>query len=274
MESCLYEGVVYHERLQPVKHSFHYRLYMNFIDLAEAPALLRAGVLSENRFSPNGFLRRDHFGDPRQPLASSVRDLVLQETGFMATGPIRLLTQLRKFGYYFSPINLFFCYAAEGSQLQAVVAEVQNTPWLERHCYVLWHGNQVGAGTEAEFRHPKTFHVSPFMGMDVDYCWRLSAPAEELQVGIENTQGNSPLFRASMRLLRVPLSQRTQLAMHCRFPLITARIVAAIYLQAFRLWRKKCPFYTHPRHLAESTPQPSQRASNVRGRAPVSSGVD
>ena len=138
MESCLYEGVVYHERLQPVKHGFHYRLYMNFIDLAEVPSLLRARLLSESRFSPNGFLRRDHFGAPRQPLAESVRDLVFEQTSLVADGPIRLLTQLRNFGYYFSPLNLFFCYAAEGSQLQAVVAEVQNTPWLERHCYVLW----------------------------------------------------------------------------------------------------------------------------------------
>ena len=274
MESCLYEGVVYHERLQPVKHRFQYRLYMNFIDLAEVPALLRAGLLSERRFSPNGFVRSDHFGDPKQPLAGSMRDLVKRETGLVANGPIRILTQLRSFGYYFSPLNLFFCYATDGSALQAVVAEVQNTPWFERQCYVLWLGNQIGTGPEAEYRHPKSFHVSPFMGMDVDYHWRLSVPTERLQIEVVNTQENRPLFRASMALRRVPLSRRTQSTMHWRYPFMTARITAAIYLQALSLWRKKCPFYPHPRHHAEPMSPQITSARHVPGRSPVSAAAD
>ena len=145
---------------------------------------------------------------------------------------------------------LFRSYAPDGIVLQAVVAEVQNTPWLQRHCYVLWHGNQVGAGPDAEYRHPKSFHVSPFMGMDVEYRWRLSVPGERLRIGIDNTQGNCPLFRASMALRRLPLSRSTQSIMHWRYPLMTVRITAAIYLQAFSLWRKKCPFYPHTRHRA------------------------
>lgn len=274
MESCLYQGVVHHERLRPVTHRFAYRLYMNFLDLAEVPTLLRSGLVSESRWSPNGFLRRDHFGDPRQPLAQSVRDLVEQETGILPDGPIRVLTQLRSLGYYFSPLNLFFCFAGDGQQLQAVIAEVQNTPWLERHCYVLWHGNRFGTGRQAQYRHLKSFHVSPFMGMDVDYRWRLSDPGEQVQVGIENTQENSPLFRAEMRLRRVPLTRRNQLAMHCRFPWMTARITAAIYLQAFQLWRKKCPFYPHPKHAAEPAPPPRLHGPNVPERSPVSAVAD
>jgi len=270
--------------MQPVKHGFHYRLFMNFLDLAEVPALLRARLLSEGRFSLNGFLRRDHFGDPRQPLADSVRELVQRETGLVVDGPIRLLTQLRTCGYYFSPLSLFYCYAAEGSgsQLQAVVAEVQNTPWLERHCYVLWQGNQfgtgmstsTGAGLEAEYRHPKSFHVSPFLGMDMDYRWRLAPPAEHLQVGIDNMQGTERLFRATLQMQRIELSRRSQWTMHCRYPLMTARITAAIYLQAFCLWRKKCPIYQHPKYKAESIlPQP-QQAPNDRERSPVSIEAD
>lgn len=274
MESCLYEGVVYHERLHPVKHSFHYRLYMNFIDLTEVPVLLHAGLLSERRFSPNCFLRSDHFGDPMHPLAESVGELIRRETGLEANGPIRLLTQLRHWGFYFSPLNLFFCYAKDGSALQAVVAEVQNTPWFERHCYVLWHGNQLGTSPEAQYRHPKTFHVSPFMGMDLEYHWRLSLPAEHLQIEIENTKGDSPLFRASMALSRVPLSRHTQSTMLWRYPLMTARITAAIYFQAFHLWRKKCPFYPHPRRHAEQTSPPTRSAREIRGRSPVSAAAE
>ena len=252
MESCLYEGNVCHERVEPMNHRFQYRLYMVYLDLAEVPALMRAGVLSEGRFASRAFLRRDHFGDPRQPLAQNVRDLVLMETGIKAVGPIRLLTQLRHFGCYFSPLNLLFCYAGDGNTLDAVVAEVQNTPWLERHCYLLWDGNKVSAGAEAIYRHRKAFHVSPFMGMDMDYHWRLSLPGNELRVGIENSFHDNVVFRAALHLKRSPLSRRTLMAMQCRYPLITARLTAAIYYQAFKLWRKKCPFHPHPNRRCDS----------------------
>lgn len=271
MESCLYEGVVSHERLQPVNHRFHYRLYLTFLDLAEVPALLSAGLLSESRFSASGFLRRDHFGDPRQPLAESVRDLVLRQTGMVLAGPIRLLTQLRTFGYSFSPLNLFFCYAPDGRTLEAIVAEVQNTPWFERYCYVLWHGNQVGSGAEACYRHPKSFHVSPFLGMDVDYRWRLSSPGERLRVGIETTREESLLFRAALHLRRVPLSRRTRFALYCRYPLMAARITAAIYVQAFQLWRKQCPFFPHPKHHAAPLDLTRAPVPRPRRQSPVSS---
>lgn len=274
MESCLYEGVVYHERLQPLSHRFHYRLYMSYLDLAEVPELMRAGLLSDRLFSWNGFLRRDHFGHPQETLINSVRELVLQKTGFLPDGPIRLLTQLRFLGYYFSPLNLFFCYARDGSRLQAIVAEVQNTPWLQRHCYVLWQGNQLGTGRETEYCIPKTFHVSPFFGMDLDHHWRVSAPGNELHIGIENTVEQNPLFRAWMTLHRVPLSHRTQRAMQWRYPHMTARITAAIYLQAFHLWRKKCPFYPHPKHRLEPTPTRSTRVPSVPEPLPVSAAAD
>ncbi|MFO0959346.1 MAG: DUF1365 domain-containing protein [Isosphaeraceae bacterium] len=253
-----------------MQHRFRYRLYMSFIDLDEVPSLMSAGLLSGRRFSSNAFLRTDHFGDPDQPMGESVRDLIRHETGLATEGPIRVLTQLRHFGHYFSPLNLFFCYDRGRGGLQAVVAEVQNTPWHERHCYVLWRGNRVGTGEEAEYRHPKSFHVSPFMSMDVDYRWRLNVPAERVRVGIDNTSGDVPLFRATMALDRVPLTRRAQWALHGRYPLITARITTAIYLQAFRLWRKKCPFYPHPGRLAGPACQPAPANRNGLGSSPDS----
>ena len=223
---------------------------MIYLDLAEIPALRKAGVLSTGRTCAASFLRTDHFGGARQPLAESIGELVQRETGISLDGPIRLLTQLRTFGYYFSPLNLFYCFAADGRSVRAVVAEVQNTPWLERHCYVLWHGNRVGSQEQAIFRHAKAFHVSPFLSMDLEYEWRLTQPAERLHVTIENQAAGDALFRASLSLNRVPLSRRTQSALRGRYPLATLRINAAIYFQAFQLWRKQCPFFPHPKHLA------------------------
>ncbi|MBM4069710.1 MAG: DUF1365 domain-containing protein [Planctomycetes bacterium] len=273
MESCLYQGVVRHERLEPVIHRFQYGLYMTFLDLAEVPSLLRAGLLSESRFAPGAFLRRDHLGDPRQSLAASVRDLVSQQTGLKLEGPVRLLTQLRNFGYYFNPLSIYYCLAADGCTVEALVAEVQNTPWLERHCYVLWHGNQHGAGADLQYRHPKVFHVSPFMDMNLEYRWRLSSPGAQIRVGIENALEENTLFRASLHLGRVPLSRRTRLAMHCRYPLMTVRITAAIYLQAFHLWRTKCPFYPHPERYPRATSLATADQPRVRDGSLASSGT-
>lgn len=272
MESCLYEGIVRHERFQPVTHRFSYRLFMTYLDLDEVPALLRAGLLSGGRFAAAGLLRRDHFGDPRRPLAECVRERVAEATGVVPTGPVRLLTQLRCLGYYFSPLNLFFCLAADGHTPEAIVAEVQNTPWLERHSYLLWAGNREGDPTH--YRHAKSFHVSPFMGLAMEYRWRVPPPGEALSVTIENGADSSPLFRAGLGLRRVPLTRGNQLRLLCCYPLLPARITAAIYFEAFHLWRKRCPYYPHPGHnqvpaSGEIALAPSGPACSTGSVAPV-----
>ena len=255
MESCLYEGVVRHERLTPVNHRFDYRLYMAYLDLAEVPSLIRSGVLSEGLFGAAAFARRDHFGDSKRSLDECLRDLVLRETAVEATGPIRVLTLLRCFGYYFSPLTMYYCFADDGERLRAVVAMVRNTPWRERHAYVLWSGNQ--GETPGSHRHGKKLHVSPFMNMDVEYRWRLNAPKENLAIAIDNAAGNEVFFRAALQLQRSPLTRASLRRMQFRYPFMTARITASIYHQAFRLWRKKCPLHSHPKHLSQCPASPN-----------------
>jgi hypothetical protein len=165
-------------------------------------------------------------------------------------GPIRLLTQLRYFGYYFSPLNLFYCYDEEGLRIEAVVAEVNNTPWNEQHCYVLWQGNRIAGERRLRFRHPKAFHVSPFMGMESQYDWRLSEPGEHVVVHIATSQQGQRQFDASMSLRRRPLARAELRSALIRYPWMTARIMTAIYYQAWRLWLKKVPFFPHPRASA------------------------
>ena len=184
--SALYWGRAQHERLTPRRHVFGVRLYLLYLDLEELPSLVkRHWALSHAKIAPAAFRREDHFGDAKTPLATSVRDLVESETGDRPQGPIRVLTQLRYWGYYFSPLNLFYCFDTEGEAVEAMVAEVSNTPWGERHCYVLWEGNRQSA-EPLRFRHPKSFHVSPFMGMDADYLWKLNVPSNRLTLGIES----------------------------------------------------------------------------------------
>ena len=223
-------------------HSFRYRLYMAYLDLAEIPQLF-----PRRSWRTIDFVRRDHLRQSTGPLEQAVRDLVKQETGMLLGGPIRLLTQLRQFGYYFSPLNLFYCFDPSGEEVQCVVAEVNNTPWGEQHCYVLWEGNRNESSSALRFHHDKSFHVSPFMSMDLHYDWLLTAPEEDLSVEIDTRRKGKQQFSARLQLSRRPLSNGNLLKMQLRHPLMTAKITAAIYFQALKLWWKKCPFYPHPK---------------------------
>lgn len=251
MLSCIYEGTVSHRRREPVEHQFQYRLFMVYLDLDELPELVgRRGIIRSHRFASRSLLRQDHLYKPSLPLADEVRSLVAERTGQAPAGPIRLLSQLRYFGYYMSPLNLFYCFDASGEKVETIVAEVNNTPWNERHCYVLWSGNSTGAGESLEFQHPKDFHVSPFMGMDMQYLWRLATPGATLKVHLANAQNAQTIFEAGMSLQRQPLTRQNLRRMTMRYPLMTAKILTAIYFQALQLWWKKCPSYTHPMKLS------------------------
>ncbi len=255
MHSCLYEGRVHHLRRAPVEHRFSYRLAMAFLDLAELDSTVGSGgYLSARRFGAASFHERDHLesfpqtseGDARHSLATTIRDYVTRNAEKQLEGPIRLLTQLRYYGHYFSPLNLFYCYDADGKQIEYVVAEVSNTPWKQRHLYLLHPKSQVASHRDLRYQHPKAFHVSPFMGMDATYDWRLSEPADQLTVGIVSRRGDNAFFQANMELKRSELSRRGVCRMLFRYPLMSSRIVTAIYWQAFLLWKKKCPFFPHP----------------------------
>jgi DUF1365 family protein len=264
MQSCLYQGSVFHARREPVSHRFRYSVAMAYLDLDEASQLLRDSWLaSASRWSPLTFRADDHLlgadapghdddvSDAPAQLANEVRRHVKRETDRSVTGPVRLLTQLRQFGCYFSPLNLFYCFAERGAREPlAIVAEVSNTPWNERRLYLLHAGNQVaGQGRALRYRHAKDFHVSPFMGLDATYDWRLSIPDEQLRVRIRSTSGAGPPFDAAMSLRRRPWSDRALAATLLRFPVSSLQTLSAIYWQAFRLWQKRCPFHPHPNSI-------------------------
>jgi len=263
MHSCIYEGIVTHRRCEPVAHQFRYRLFMLYLDLDELPSLVgRGGLVAGHRYSPRSFLRSDHLFDSSRPLVDEVREVVREQSGHSSSGPIRLLTQLRNFGYYMSPLNLFYVFDDHDERVEYVVAEVNNTPWNEQHCYLLWDGNlqalhKEQTRDELEFSHPKDFHVSPFMSMDLEYRWRLSEPGTDLKVHLANSHNSQQLFAAGMTLERRELTRQQLRRMTIRYPLMTAQIAAGIYYQALKLWWKKCPFYTHPKKLNDS-PSPVQ----------------
>lgn len=247
MESCIYEGRVSHSRTRPALHRFRYRLFMMYLDLDELPDLFRGRWLwSAERFAIARFRREDHVGMPSRPLAEAVRDLVQEESGCRPEGPVRLLTNLAYFGYRFNPVSFYYCFGADGSTVEFIVAEVNNTPWGEQDTYVLDCRRADADRSAWRFGPRKKMHVSPFMPMDVEYDWALGKPGERLTVYMANSEQGRRIFDASMSLRRREITGAALAGLLLRFPLLTLKIVLAIYWQALRLWLKRCPVYVHP----------------------------
>ena len=247
MQSALYRGWVGHRRRRPVEHVFRSRLFMLYLDLDELPRVFDGRWLWSVE-APNlaSFRRRDHLGDPSRPLADAVRDLVEERTRRRPSGPIRLLTHLRYFGYAFNPVSFYYCFEPGGEALEAIVADVSNTPWNERHRYVLPVAEALSSGRSLRFECAKEFHVSPFMGMAMRYRWSFTPPAGRLSVGIANVEEGDRFFDVALDLERRPLSGPQLARTLLRQPFMTGQVIAGIYWQAFRLHRKRAPYHPHP----------------------------
>ena len=240
--SCIYEGAVRHRRFEVRRHEFRYRLALAYIDLDELPQLLDGGLLAR-RPGLVRFRRRDYLGDPARALADCVRDAVHARTGLRPAGPIRLLTQLRAWGLCFNPVSFYYCFGESGARLEHVLAEVTNTPWGERHAYVLSEGAHddrlVGSSV-------KELHVSPFMSMDCDYRWTVSAPSRRLEVQIDSYRDAVRAFDATLAMRRHELTRASLARTAISYPFATVRVLALIYAQALALKLKGAPVHPHP----------------------------
>jgi uncharacterized protein len=262
MHSAIYRGSLRHRRFAPRAHAFTYPLFLVYLDLAELDAVFGGRWLwSTQRTALARFDRKDHFGDPQVPLDTAVRDLVDSRTGRRPTGPIRLLTHLRYFGYCFNPVSFYYCFDPSGEDVEVVVAEVTNTPWGETHCYVLHQPAMDIPQRYRRYTSRKSHHVSPFMPMDLSYDWGFGPPGEQLNVHMMLHDPVIPLggkiFDATLSLKRAPITGPALASALLRFPLMTLQVILSIHWQALKLWLKGVPVHTHPDKSAQATSAPS-----------------
>lgn len=244
MHSAIATGRVWHHRATPRPHRFAYRTSYTLLDIDRLDELFgRSRLWSVERSNLVSFRRDDFLRPLDRSLRQAVVDRVVSETGRSPCGRILMLAHLRQWGISFNPVGFYFCLDAE-DRLETIVAEVHNTPWNERHAYVL--DCRERRGPEYRFEFSKAFHVSPFLPMAIHYDWRFRIERDRLDVHMRLKQADRQCFAAGMRLSLEPMTARAMGRMPLKFPLMTAKVIAAIYWQALRLWLKKTPFYSHP----------------------------
>lgn len=252
MHSCIYRGNLQHHRYLPKDNQFHYSLFFMFLDLEELEQIFAGRWFwSVGRANVAQFKRTDYLGPPDIPLDQAVRNRVARELGQRPEGPIRMLTHLRYFGHCFNPVSFYYCYDAADSRVEYIVAEITNTPWQERHSYVLGERDNQETGGRKRYRFAKDFHVSPFMDMDFRYDWRFVEPGDALHIHMINFKEDNKYFEALLDLKRQEITGPALAGILIRFPAMTRKVLIMIYWQAFRLWLKKIPYYENPRKTLE-----------------------
>lgn len=252
--SCLYDGVVVHKRLVPRQHAFSYRVFTLCLDVDEIDRLDRKlRLFSRNRFNLLSFHDRDLGDGSQTPVGEKARRL-LHEAGLDSCGArIELVCYPRVLGYVFNPLSVYFCREACG-RVGAVIYEVSNT-FGERKSYVIEAGGRNGDVLAQACA--KELYVSPYTQADGTYGFHMLPPGESTLIGVALREAGRPVLKTHFSGRRIALSNRAIAALLVRRPLMTLKVVAAIHLEAARLWAKGVPLVT--RHTS-----PAYSASIVK----------
>ncbi len=237
--SALYRGTLSHIRLKPFRHQFSYRIDSFLFDIDELSKLAqRCRLFSLNKFNLFSFHYRD-FGihksatpqTPRDYLESTLKERGIEEPLHRAT----LLCYPRICGYTFNPLAVYYCYN-RAEKIFAILCEVTNT-FGQRHSYLLDIPDSNEQPVYAR-SCPKLFYVSPFIGMDAHYHFRLRRPGDTIALAIRETERNEPVLHAVFQGHRRAINDRELLVSFLRLPFMTLQVMAGIHWQALKLFIK------------------------------------
>lgn len=237
LSSAVYSGEVRHRRFGDKPHRFNYGMYMMAIDLDELDSVCQQSLVFGNKwYNPIRFCEKDYLKSEPGTLKQRISNKVQQLGGKWQGEKVVMMAQCRCLGIYFSPINFYFCYDTQGD-CQYLLAEVSNTPWNQRHYYLI--------DLAGSCKTDKVFHVSPFMEMNMQYHWKIMAPQSKVMVHIENHQ-QTKVFDATLAMSRQEITPKSLLKTWLSTPMMTGKMIVGIYWQALKLFWKRVPFIAHP----------------------------
>lgn len=242
-QNMLYSGTVRHRRFAPKTHEFKYKLYYFYLNPNDISDLCKNIVyLSCEQFNYLSFKQKNYIGGKKANIYDAVEKL-LSEHNVTRSSDIYMMAQLAHFGYCFNPISLYFTY--EGDKLQSLIADVHNTPWGEKHAYVLTKPS-FSKPPFYQYQFKKALHVSPFMQMDFMYHFNVKVTEDNFVLHMKNMKQDYRYFDATLNLTGEPLTTATLKRLVFKHPLMAQKIVLGIYWQACKLFLKQIPFVSHP----------------------------
>lgn len=229
---CVYQGSVFHRRHVPHDHSFVYDLSVFSVPLVGDEEAINQEIKKSG--IKGRFFRKDYFGDHKINLAEAVLNKASELNSSKVSGEVTMIGQLRRWGPYFCPVNFYLIRQSDkktdDEAFNYLLAEVTNTPWGEKHCYLV---DLAQCNS-----HDKEFHVSPFNPMDMKYHWDVSLGNEQVKIRI-SCHRDELEFEAGFTLKKSTLSSQVP-------ALMCSKIFFGIYFQALQLFLKKTPVYDHP----------------------------
>ena len=242
----IYTGSVRHRRYTPFESEFSYPIFMLYLDINDLENVINKSIFwNINKPAIVSFNRKDFHGNENIDLDIAVRNTVEEKAGIRPEGKIRILAHLRYFGYCFNPVTFYYCFNSSDDSVDYILAEVTNTPWKERHAYVL-SSSKDSKNSKIRSNMKKKLHVSPFWDMNHMYEWVFSSPQKKLNVFMKNFKDGEHVFDATLNMDRMQMNKRNLLKSVFRFPFMTLKVVFWIHFQAFILWLRGATFYTHP----------------------------
>ncbi len=238
-------GIVWHKRYVPKQHEFSYKLNSWLIDLQDLESLTsKSRLVNKNKWAIYRFRDKDYLRDleGNSLLDKLKREFCAKKVTLSGDEKFFLLGQISNVGIYFSPLNLYICY--KDDNWTHILAEVSNTPWNERHYYLLDR-------QKSQIINKKEFHVSPFFTMDQEYNWHIILNKNHISFRIDTYEKNNLVFSANYTSVSHVLSSPQARKIILFAPLAQCKILVGIYFEALCIWLKKIPYVPYPKSFVK-----------------------